>query len=145
MRKWAARPAILLSILAAAAVLVPSFVVPRHPRPGPAAEATRNLRMLKLLQERYFAENGRYAPDPDATAHYMVGATDIQAALPDYRPGPPARLLFDYEITSFEKGVKFTAVATGRAGTAAAGKKLSIDQSSRDPEEAASAEGVKCE
>jgi len=139
MTARAARLLIPAVVLVTVAVLAPSLIGQRHPRPSPAAEAVRNLRVLKLLEERYFAEHGRYAPDPDGTARFDMGAAGIQAALPDFRPGPPERLLFVYSITSFDKGAKFAAEARGRTGTAAAGKRFSINQDSRDPEQVAAA------
>ncbi len=138
--KLTTRLAIGAGILAAAVGVVAFAVAQRHPR-GAAAEAARNLRMLSVLQARYFADHGRYAPDPDGLAQYKPGATDIQAALPDYRPGPPEKLLFEYEITSYDKGARFIAAARGRKGTAAAGKRLSIDQATRYPEGAAATAG----
>ncbi len=138
--KWTTRLAAGAGILAAAVGVVAFAVAQRHPR-GAAAEAARNLRMLSALQARFFAANGRYAPDPDGVAQYRAGATDIQAALPDYRPGPPEKLLFDYEITSFDRGARFIAVARGKPGTAAAGKRLSIDQATRYTDKAAATTG----
>lgn len=138
---WTTRLAIGASILAAVVGVVPFVVAQWHPRRGAVAEAARNLRILSALQARYFADHGRYAPDPDGLAQYKAGATEIQAALPDYRPGPPEKLLFEYEITSYDKGARFIAVARGRQGTAAAGKRLSIDQATRYPGGAAATAG----
>lgn len=137
MRRWAVALGTAAVVLSAVAVLAPSFIGRKPPRSSPAAEAIWNLRILRLLEERHFAERGRYAPEPDATTRCTAGANDIQAALPDFRPGPPDRLLFDYSVASYDNGAKFAADATGRAGTAAAGKRFSIDQDSREPKEVA--------
>jgi hypothetical protein len=124
--------AVLLSVFV---IIVPLFLNQRHPQPHPVEEAMRNLQILKLLENQYFAENGRYAPDPDGTSYYKVGNTDMQNALPDFRPGPPDKKSFEYKITSSDKGVKFTAYATGKAGTVVGGKSFSLNHNSRYPEE----------
>jgi hypothetical protein len=132
---------VALVLLSGVVLAVPFFISARHPRPQPVEVAKRNLQLVKVLEEQYFAEYGRYAPDPDGSAFYSLGNTAMQNVLPDFRPGPPDTMSFDYSLTTFDKGVRFAAFATGKAGTVVAGRCFSLDQSSKYPEEIFATEG----
>jgi hypothetical protein len=132
---------IVLVSLLGVVIIVPLFLSQKPSQPRPLEEALRNLKVLKLLEEQYCAEKGRYAPDPDGTAYYKVGNTGIQNALPDFHPSSADKNNFEYKITSFDKGMKFSAVASGKAGTPVAGIILSFSHNSRSPEETVISKG----
>ncbi len=115
-----------------AAIAIPSYV--GQQKRAARAEAFANLEALRLLEEQYYAENGEYAR-ADATAsgtiYYKVGDTSIQSYLPGFKPGPPANLLFDYEIAytvAANRTTAFTAKAKGKVGTRVAGDEFTINQ-----------------
>jgi hypothetical protein len=85
-----------------------------------------------LLQEQFFAENGRYAPDPDATFPYKgtYGAADggIEDVFRSFKPGPVEGLQFEYELTSDSTGTVFNINAVGRSGTRVEGEFYFMDQ-----------------
>lgn len=120
-------PTVLIALLILV-IIVPLLIGNRHPKPGPESEAWTNLNILRLLQEEYRAVRGRYAPDPDGTAYYRTGDTTVQKVFPDFRPGSPKTLNFDYVIISSGNGVRFIAVAAGKKGTVMSDKRFSIDQ-----------------
>lgn len=132
---------VALVLLSVVVLAVPFFISERHPRPQPVEVAKRNLRLVKVLEEQYYAEYGRYAPDPDGSVFYSVGNTGMRNVLPDFRTGPPETMSFDYSLTTFDEGVRFTAFATGKAGTVVAGRCFSLDQTSKYPEEIFATEG----
>ncbi|HEC97715.1 MAG TPA: prepilin-type N-terminal cleavage/methylation domain-containing protein [Nitrospirae bacterium] len=83
------------------------------------SEAKSNLESLRLLEEQFFAENGRYAPDPDSTVTYLgTTAADggIEDILPGFNPGLETNLRFIYTLTSLNSGTQFRAIATGKGG-----------------------------
>jgi prepilin-type N-terminal cleavage/methylation domain-containing protein len=95
-------------------------------------EADSNLEILRLLEEQYFAENGRYAPDPNGTAYYNSTATTIQDDMPGFRPGDVSSLKFDYEVessTTTDDGDTFVARARGKSNTAVDGLCFQLDNS----------------
>jgi hypothetical protein len=135
LRKVIMFAGVALAFLSVVVLAVPFFISERHPRPQTVEVAKRNLQLVKVLEEQYFAEYGRYAPDPDGSVFYSVGNTGMRNVLPDFRPGPPDRMSFDYSLTTFDQGVRFTAIATGKAGTVVAGRCFLLDQTSKYPEE----------
>ena len=106
---------------------VPFFIDSKHPRPRPSAEAWENLRTLSFLENEYYAQKGRYAPNPDGTVYYKEGNTSMQNVFPYLRPGTPKDLNFEYELTASEKGTKFLATATGKKGTKVEGETYTIN------------------
>lgn len=99
------------------------------------SEARANLESLRLLEEQFYAENGRYAPWPNkanpnsvGTVTYDESTTDVQDDMPGFRPGDAPDLNFDYSVVSVVNGTGFTATAVGKADTAVAGTTFSINQ-----------------
>ena len=119
---------LILLIVAGILVGIPLLIGDKHPRPHPKSAAWNNLKILRHLEEEYYAEKGRYAPDPDGTVYYKEGDTGIQNVLPHFKPGRPKDLSFEYELTSSAKGTKFVAIATGKTGSKAAGEKYYINE-----------------
>jgi hypothetical protein len=121
---------ILLFLLIFTGILVgiPLLMGKKHPRPHPESAVWNNLKILRSLEEEYYALKGRYAPDPDGTVYYKEGNTGIQNLLPHFKPGPPKDLSFEYELTSSAKGTKFVAIATGKIGSKVAEEKYYINE-----------------
>lgn len=89
------------------AIAVPLYL--GQVRKAAMQEAHTNLEMIRVLQEQFYAENARYAPNPDGLVVYNTGtpvppaapaAGNINFVLPNFRPGNPADLNFDYAIIS---------------------------------------------
>lgn len=102
-----------------AAIAVPAYI--GQQRNATRTEAYSNLQNLRLLEEQYFAENGRYAPNPDNTWSYKgtYGTADsgIEDVLPGFKPGDAASLNFTYSLQSSVTGTAFRATATGKSTT----------------------------
>lgn len=96
------------------AISVPLYI--GQQRKAAMAEAQTNLQNIRLLEEQFMAENGRYAPDADSstasseTASYTVAidtdatinnpvAPNIRFYMPGFRPGRARDLNYDYIIT----------------------------------------------
>ena len=113
-----------------AAIAVPAYI--GQQRNATRTEAYSNLDSLRLLEEQYFAENGRYAPNPDATWTYKGthGTADngIEDVLTGFRPGAPSSLNFTYSLQSSGTGTAFTATATGKSNTRVKNDIFTIDQ-----------------
>jgi hypothetical protein len=107
---------------------IPLLIGNKHPRPHPKSAAWNNLKILRSLEEEYYALKGRYAPDPDGTVYYKEGNTGIQNLLPNFKPGRPNELSFEYELTSSAKGTKFVAIAMGKIGSKVAEEKYYINE-----------------
>jgi prepilin-type N-terminal cleavage/methylation domain-containing protein len=121
---------IVIAIIGILAVIaVPAYI--GQQRNAARTEAYSNLDNLRLLEEQYFAENGRYAPNPDATWTYKGthGTADngIEDVLTGFRPGAPSSLNFTYSLQSSGTGTAFTAIATGRSNTRVASDNFWID------------------
>ncbi len=110
-----------------AAIAIPTYLGIQ--KKGKRVEYQSNLEIIKLLEEKRRAEQGTYIDAPD-TASLML-------ALPDFRPGNPLDLLYEYSVVTFLAGQQFTAVATGKAGGPDFGKKFCIDQDNQKGEDAA--------
>jgi len=117
----------ILGILAA--IVIPGYI--GYQKRAARTEAFSNLENLRLLEEQFYAENGRYAPNPDATRPYngTHGAEDggIEDVLRGFKPGPAADLLFAYSLTTSNNGANFSATATGKSGSRVAGETYNID------------------
>jgi len=116
-------------------------------RKAARSEAYSNLQSLRLLEEQVFAENAVYFPDPArGHANPTVGASNIQAIIPGFRPGgnpaviPDFALNFTYQLNQNQQITSinplafgasanpcFVARATGVAGTRVAGDVFAID------------------
>lgn len=110
-----------------AAIAIPTYMGIQ--KKGKRVEYQSNLEIIKLLQEKHLAEQGIY-----------IGAADtasLMLALPEFKPGDPAKLLYNYSVTTFLAGQEFTATATGKAIGPDAGKKFCIDQDNQKGEDAA--------
>jgi prepilin-type N-terminal cleavage/methylation domain-containing protein len=114
----------LLGIISAIAVPMYMGVQKR----GKRVEYKANLEIIKLLEEKRRAEQGRYIDAVDTAA--------LMLALPDFQPGDPAALLYEYTVTCTDPQLDFTATAEGKAGTPDAGKKFCIDQNNQKYEDA---------
>jgi len=85
-----------------------------------------NLEVLRLLEEKAFAERGVYV-DGTSTDELMVKLTE-------FRPGDPARMLYEYSVAlnvAPNGTTGFTATATGKANSPDAGPpplEFSLDQ-----------------
>ncbi len=110
-----------------AAIAIPTYMGIQ--KKGKRTEYKANLEILKLLEEKHRAELGTYVEGNDTAA--------LKLALPDFRPGNPADLLYDYSVTTSQAGQQFTAVATGKANGPDFGKKFCIDQDNQKGEDAA--------
>ncbi|MBM4140391.1 MAG: prepilin-type N-terminal cleavage/methylation domain-containing protein [Nitrospira sp.] len=132
-----------------AAIAIPAYV--GQQTRAARTEAYSNLENLRLLEEQFFADNGRYAPIGGGTINYNAtpAAADngIEDALPGFRPGgqvglPGFGLNFTYTLTQNFQITNatanppttaatatpcFVATATGRAGTRVAGDVFAID------------------
>lgn len=98
------------------AIAIPTYMgVQKRAR---RSEFKTNLEVLRLLEEKAFAERGAYVAGADTAA--------LMAALPEFRPGDPDRLLYEYSVVV--AGPTFTARATGKAGTSDEGLVFSLDQ-----------------
>jgi prepilin-type N-terminal cleavage/methylation domain-containing protein len=122
---------IILGILGG--IAVPMFLGQRAK--AMQSEARANLESLRLLEEQFFAENGRYAPwptkaDPNSvgTVSYTESSTTLRGDLPGFRPGDASELNFNYSLVSLVNGTEFTATAVGKTGTPVEGTTFSIDQ-----------------
>lgn len=113
-----------------AAVGVPAYI--GQQKKAARTEAYSNLESLRLLEEQYFAENGRYAPNPDATWTYKGthGTADngIEDILLGFKPGDEASLNFSYSLQSSGTGTAFIATATGKTGTRVDGDIFTMNQ-----------------
>lgn len=112
-----------------AAIAVPAYI--GQQKNAARTEAYSNLQNLRLLEEQYFAENGRYAPNPDNNWTYKgtYGTADsgIEDVLPGFKPGEAASLSFTYTLQSSGTGTAFTATATGKTTTRVKDDTFTID------------------
>jgi prepilin-type N-terminal cleavage/methylation domain-containing protein len=107
-----------------AAVAIPLFLGQRTK--AAHTEAKTNLETIKLLEEKYFSENGFYGAD--GTYQYTESSITLQTLLPEFQPGDPKTLNFDYTLVISNTGTQFLATAQGKAGTIVEGATFSIDQ-----------------
>jgi prepilin-type N-terminal cleavage/methylation domain-containing protein len=115
----------ILGILAA--IAIPTYMGIQ--KKGRRTEYKTNLEILRLLEEKNRAELGTYVAG--------ANTSDLMLAMPDFRPGDPTKLLYEYTVTTFLAGQQFTVTATGKTGTSDEGKKFCIDQDNQKGEDAA--------
>lgn len=119
-----------------AAVAIPAYV--GQQKRAARTEAVTNLQTLRLLQEQFFAENGRYAPTAaPLTRNYNGTAATADNGIEDIFRFNPAgldnatqfdSLNYTYTLTANATGTTFTGSATGKAGRRTAGDICTIDQ-----------------
>jgi type IV pilus assembly protein PilE len=122
---------IVVAIIAIlAAIAIPTYI--GQQKKAARSEGFSNLESLALLEEQYYAENGRYAPDPDGSLTYAGthGTADggLEDVLKGFKPGTRASLSFDYAVRSLNNGAGFVAVAAGKTGSRVAGETYTINQ-----------------
>ena len=84
------------------------------------SEFKTNLEILRLLEEKYYAENSEYVVGTDTTA--------LKNTFSEFRPGSTDDLLYDYSVTLTDSGQGFTASATGKSSSPDSGIVFSVDQ-----------------
>ena len=105
-----------------AAVAIPAYI--GQQKRAERSEASSNLESLRLLEEQFFAENGRYTislgtsakDNPGNIAIIRSGNGDPANALRGFRPGDGATLSFSYWIV---QNVQITNAAANPPTTAA--------------------------
>jgi type IV pilus assembly protein PilA len=110
-----------------AAIAIPTYMGIQ--KKGKRTEFRTNLEIIKLLEEKRHAEQGRYIAAA-TTANLML-------ALPNFQPGVPADLYYEYSVVCIDDSLDFTAVATGKANGPDFGKKYCLDQNNQRGEDAA--------
>ena len=115
----------ILGILSA--IAIPAYMGVQ--KKGKRTEYKANLEIVKLLEEKRHAEQGTYINAADTAA--------LMLALPNFQPGVPADLYYEYTVITYLVGQEFTAVAKGKANGPDFGKKYCIDQDNEKGEDAA--------
>ncbi len=114
----------ILSILAS--IAIPMYR--GHLRRAQRAEAFTNLQSLRLLEERYYSQNGTYVAWDCNAADNL---TAIRSVLPQFQPGSSLRfrycLTLNQDINGNAQTPCFSITATGNNGTLVAGETYSID------------------
>jgi prepilin-type N-terminal cleavage/methylation domain-containing protein len=100
------------------AVAIPGYIGVQ--KKAKRSEFRTNLEVLRLLEEKRFAERGTYVSGSDTEA--------LKLAFPEFQPGDPARLLYSYNITLIDGGQGFVASATGNSTSPDAGVVFSVDE-----------------
>ena len=120
-----------LMIVVAILGIVSAIAIPTYmglQKKGKRTEYKTNLEIIKLLEEKRNAELGTYIAAADTAALIL--------ALPNFQPGVPADLYYEYTVITYLAGQEFTAVATGKANGPDFGKKYCIDQDNEKGEDA---------
>lgn len=97
-------------------------------------EGDTNVKIIYTANENFYAENGRYAPNPDSVKTYGDGTTNaLELELRALKFGKTNDLNFAYKVescpdTSGLAGQAFLATATGKPGTPIAGMVFTINQ-----------------
>ena len=102
------------------------------------SECQTNLQTLFVMQEQYYAEYGRYAPGMGTvvdTYHYTEDLQNITNIFPNFRPGPPEDLNFNYYVSTKDKwtstgvgdGSVFGVICEGKPSTPMAGTNFWLD------------------
>lgn len=125
----------IISILAA--IAIPAYV--GQQKSAARTEAYSNLQNLRLLEEQFFAENGRYtidlgtcaADNPGNENTIRTGGGDPNNGLPGFRPGNGSSFSYcienDIDLDGNAQSPCFRASAYGNTGTRVAGDVFMID------------------
>jgi prepilin-type N-terminal cleavage/methylation domain-containing protein len=125
----------IISILAL--VAIPGYI--GQQKNATRTEAYSNLQNLRLLEEQFYAENGRYTISLGATGQdkpgnvttIQTGSGDPTNALPGFRPGTGLSFSYcieqDIDLNGAAQIPCFRASATGNAGTRVDGDVFRID------------------
>ena len=128
---------VLAIITILAMVSVPAYV--GQQRSAARSEAFSNLQNLRLLEEQFFAENGRYtinlgacgADNPGNVATIQTGGGDATNALSGFIPGNGLNYSYCIEqniaLAGGAQNPCFRASAFGNAGSRVAGDTFRID------------------
>ena len=84
------------------------------------SEFKTNLEVLRLLEEKRYAEQGSYTGGLNTEA--------LTAAFPEFRPGDPTGLLYTYSAVVMGGGQGFVAAATGKGKSPDPGVVFSVDE-----------------
>ena len=79
-----------------------------------------NLEILRILEEKRYAEQGRYVAGTDTA--------DLKTVFGEFQPGDPANLLYAYAVTTQNNNQQFLATATGSAESPDPGDVFGVDQ-----------------
>jgi len=94
-------------------------------------EAFTNLETLRLLEEQYFADRGRYTPDLGECSKDTDNISAIQQELPGFKPGTGLNFSYcieaDIDINGQSRTPCFRASAFGNSGTRVDGEVYRID------------------
>ena len=114
---------IVVAILAIlSAVAIPAYMGVQ--KKGKRVEYQSNLEVIKLLEQRRWAEQGRYVP--------AASTALLKAALPHFQPGDEADLLYEYKVTCVDTAQDFTVTATGKANGPDFGNKFCVNQDNEE-------------
>lgn len=112
-----------------AAIAIPSYV--GQQKKAARTEASANLQNLRLLEEKYYAENGVYAADAGTCAAGNDNRVAIQALLPGFIPGSSLSYSYciekDKKLAGTAQTPCFRASAFGNTGTRVSGDTFRID------------------
>ncbi len=125
----------IISILAL--IAVPAYI--GQQKRAARTEAYSNLETLRLLQEQFFAENGRYTislgtcakDNPGNVNTIQTGGGDPTNALPGFKPGNDTSYSYcieqDIDLNGNAQTPCFRARAFGNTGTRVDGDEFMID------------------
>jgi type IV pilus assembly protein PilE len=83
-------------------------------------EFKSNLEILRILEEKRYAEQGSYVPGTDTA--------DLKTVFREFQPGDPAKLLYGYSVTTNATGQTFQANATGSSNSPDPGTVYGVNQ-----------------
>ena len=83
-------------------------------------EFKTNLEILRLLEEKRYAEQASYLSGADTDS--------LKIVFPEFQPGDSADLFYDYDVVLTAGGQGFTASATGKANSPDYGVVFSVDE-----------------
>ncbi len=103
------------------AIAIPSYMGVQMR--GKRSEKDTNIQILKLCEEKWHAERGEYKVDADTASTQAMLDANI---FPEFRPGDPAILNYEYSITGGPQN--FVITAAGKDGRVDYGKKFCINE-----------------
>jgi prepilin-type N-terminal cleavage/methylation domain-containing protein len=100
------------------AIAVPGYLgIQKKTKRG---EFRTNLEILRILEEKRYAEQGSYVAGADTAG--------LKTIFREFQPGDPAKLLYAYSVTTDATGQTFRANATGNGGSPDPGTVFGVDQ-----------------